>query len=123
MARIIISAVSVLVGLVLPLVSAQTFEGSGTISVLSSNNFMTANPVTMTIGCIDATGTLTMDDCAVFTRLDVYPYTLSSSAGNCSFLNETSPANTDSVYGNHSYAWTCWDHESVAADELYTVVS
>jgi hypothetical protein len=64
-----------------------------------------------------------MDSCATFEFRDTYPNGISSSAGNCSFTDSSQPANTDSRYGAGSYAWSCWTHEAVVTDQVYTVVS
>ncbi|KAG8168104.1 hypothetical protein KVR01_003793 [Diaporthe batatas] len=102
------------------LTSSTVLSGLGTISVLNSSSFMTATP-DQTIGCIDASGRLVMDSCATFEYRDTYPNGIFSSAGNCSFTDSSQPANTDSRYGSGSYAWSCWTHEAVVTDELYTV--
>lgn len=102
---------------------AQTFEGSGTISVLSSDSFTTATPDD-SIGCLNAYGLLTLDDCAIFTRADDYPHSLSTSVGNCTFFNTSSPENVDSAYAQLSHAFSCSeDWVATTSDELYTIVS
>ncbi|KAK3935093.1 hypothetical protein QBC46DRAFT_424092 [Diplogelasinospora grovesii] len=96
-------------------------KGQGEIHVLNSSSLTDASPADK-IGCLDEGGMLTMGDCAVFTRLDSYPNTMSSTAGNCTFSNQNMPVNSDSVYGNNSHAWSCMsDHVGVISDQLYTV--
>lgn len=104
------------------LASGATLSGLGTISVLNSSSFTTATP-DMSIGCIDAAGRLVMDGCATFEFRDAYPNGIFTDAGNCSFTDSSQPANTDSRYGANSYAWSCWSHEAVVTDQIYTVVS
>lgn len=100
---------------------AQDITGSGHILVINSTNFQTASP-SDAIGCLDVTGALTELDCATFTRLAVYPLTLSTDAGNCSFTDSSQVANTDNIYGQQSYAYHCRpDYVATAYDELYTV--
>lgn len=101
--------------------AAPTISGSGIISVVVGGTFDTANPSNSTVGCINAAGKVTQDDCATFT---VDEYHISTAQGICSFHNASEPANTDSLYGAYVYAFTCWDHETVSTDvQFYTVVS
>lgn len=104
------------------LASGATLSGLGTISVINSSSFTTATP-DMSIGCIDAVGRLVMDGCATFEFRDAYPNGIFTSDGNCSFTDSSQPANTDSRYGANSYAWSCWSHQAVVTDQIYTVVS
>lgn len=104
------------------LASGATLSGLGTISVINSSSFTTATP-DMSIGCIDAAGRLVMDGCATFQFRDAYPNGIFTNDGNCSFTDSSQPANTDNRYGASSYAWSCWSHEAVVTDQLYTVVS
>ncbi|KAI1097737.1 hypothetical protein F4804DRAFT_152365 [Jackrogersella minutella] len=100
---------------------AQDFSGSGQIYIINSTSFGSATP-SESIGCLDETGAFTVSDCATFTKLSTYPNTISTSAGNCTFLDTTQPANTDNAYGAHSYAWHCReDYEATVSDSLYTV--
>ncbi|KAI1418391.1 hypothetical protein F5Y13DRAFT_149083 [Hypoxylon sp. FL1857] len=100
---------------------AQDFSGSGHIYVINSTNFQTASPAD-SVGCLDATGALSVADCATFTRLNTYPLTLSSDAGNCTFTDSSQVANIDNVYGKQSYAYHCRaDYVATVYDELYTV--
>lgn len=99
----------------------QDISGSGQIYVINSTDFQNASPAD-SIGCLDAKGSFSESDCATFTRLDTYPNTLSSSAGNCTFRDSTQPANTDNVYGSRSYSYFCReDYEASIADILYTI--
>lgn len=104
------------------LASGATLSGLGTISVINSSSFTTATP-DMSIGCIDAAGRLVMNSCATFEFRDAYPNGIFTNDGNCSFTDSSQPANTDSRYGAGSYAWSCWTHEAVVTDQVYTVVS
>ncbi|KAI1205166.1 uncharacterized protein F4807DRAFT_444207 [Annulohypoxylon truncatum] len=100
---------------------AQDFSGSGQIWIINSTSLGGATPAE-SIGCLDATGALSLDDCATFTKLSTYPLTVSSEAGNCTFDDSSQPANTDSVYGAHSYAWHCLDgYVATTSDQLYTI--
>jgi hypothetical protein len=107
------------------------FVGQGQIHVLNSSSLSTAAP-TDRMGCLNEHGMLTMSDseCAVFTRLDGGFGTsvkLSTSSGNCTFLNPSMPTNKDSYYGSDSHAWSCWDVPSPEYDSVwehyYTIVS
>ncbi|KAI2776344.1 hypothetical protein F4815DRAFT_449396 [Daldinia loculata] len=99
----------------------EDISGSGQIYVINSTEFQNASPAD-SIGCLDAKGAFSESDCATFTRLDTYPNTLSSSAGNCTFTDSTQPANTDNVYGSRSYSYFCReDYEASIADILYTI--
>lgn len=102
-------------------VAAQAIAGSGTISVVVGGTFVTADPSNSTVGCLNAVGKVTLDDCATYTVAD---YHISTTEGICSFSNSSQPANTDAVYGTYVYAFTCWDHTAVSTDvQFYTVVS
>jgi hypothetical protein len=63
------------------------------------------------------------EKCGVFSRLEDYPWTLSSKKGNCTFEDTTQETNKDSKYGGMDYAWSCTEHKSEIYDELYTIVS
>ncbi|KAK3995155.1 hypothetical protein QBC44DRAFT_284321 [Cladorrhinum sp. PSN332] len=84
----------------------KDFVGLGQIHVLNSDSFFNASPEDR-IGCLNEQGLLTLDDCAVFTRKDISPHTLSSSRGDCSFRNTNMPNNKDSWYGGNTHAWSC----------------
>ncbi|KAI0106540.1 hypothetical protein F4776DRAFT_645671 [Hypoxylon sp. NC0597] len=100
---------------------AQDITGSGHIYVINSTDFQTASP-SDSIGCLDVTGAISVSDCATFTRLAVYPLSLSTAAGNCSFTDSSQVANTDNIYGQQSYAYHCRpDYVATAYDQLYTV--
>jgi hypothetical protein len=101
------------------------FTGTGHIHVLKSDNWPTATPESK-VGCLDDHGKLVSGDskCGTFTRLNDYPYTLSTKHGNCTFKDETQERNTDSHYGTNDYAWSCQeDLNTDVYDQLYTVVS
>jgi len=108
------------------LAHAQDFTGVGNIQVWNSSDWRTANPDKI-VGCLDTKGKflnpLHDTDCGVFTRINDYPYTLSSKDGNCTFNDETQDTNSDSVYGKSDHAWNCYHpYEAVIYDELYTIV-
>lgn len=107
-------------------VSQKDFTGIGHIFVLNSSDWSKATPA-QKVGCLDDDGRFIDDEyvkeCGVFARLDTYPYTLSSKNGNCTFDDEKTVANTDSVYGKSDHAWTCnATYTAVIYDELYTIV-
>lgn len=79
------------------------FIGQGYIQVLASNNITAAKPSDR-IGCMHETGALTLSDCGVFTKDG---NGLSSRLGNCTFNDDTQPANVDAIYGQRNYAWVC----------------
>ncbi|KAI1763796.1 hypothetical protein GGR53DRAFT_344041 [Hypoxylon sp. FL1150] len=100
---------------------AQDFSGSGQIYIINSTDWTTATP-DQSIGCLDTGGRFSESSCATFTKLSVYPNTLSTGAGNCSFTDSTQPANTDNAYGAHSYAWHCRaSFAATATDAFYSV--
>ncbi|KAF2710775.1 hypothetical protein K504DRAFT_475722 [Pleomassaria siparia CBS 279.74] len=106
-------------------VTQKDFTGIGHIHVLKSDDWRKATPA-QKVGCLDDQGLFIKDDspndCAVFSRLNVFPYTLSSQSGNCTFEDEHTPANTDSAYGKKDHAWTCnATYVANIYDELYTV--
>jgi hypothetical protein len=108
-------------------IQQSDFSGIGRIHVLASSDWSTATP-NNTVGCLDDSGKFVADDgsnnCGTFSRLDDYPYTLSSKTGNCTFEDSTQEENTDSYYGKGDYAWHCkTKHKSDIYDELYTIVS
>lgn len=79
------------------------FIGQGYIQVLASNNITAAKPSDR-IGCMHETGALTLSDCGVFTKDG---NGLTSRLGNCTFNDDTQPANVDAIYGQRNYAWVC----------------
>ncbi|KAK4035444.1 hypothetical protein C8A01DRAFT_17861 [Parachaetomium inaequale] len=87
--------------------SVDEFVGSARIQVLNITSFWDDGALDSRIGCINAAGMLTLDDCAVFTRFDASPNTLYTKAGNCTFQNPNMPMNTDSIYGQNTPAWWC----------------
>ncbi|KAK3306154.1 uncharacterized protein B0T15DRAFT_219175 [Chaetomium strumarium] len=108
--------------------SVSEFVGRAQIHVLNSTDISTADPVANRIGCLNAQGLLTLDDCAVFTRADDpnTHHTLSTSLGNCSFQNPNMPLNVDSIYGRDTHAWSCGPESDPAglgglAEYYYTI--
>ncbi len=105
-------------------VDPSDFSGTGYISIIASNNVSTATPA-QKIGCLDTYGKVIVDNgsCGVFTKLAVYPNTLSTSAGNCTFRDNSQEKNTDSLYGKQDDAWSCGGGETgEVGDAMYTVV-
>lgn len=106
---------------------AQSFSGPGTIAVWNSSDWRVATPNDK-VGCLSATGrfipTSSSSTCGTFTPLPTYPYTLSSTQGNCTFRDKSQEQNTESHYGGGDYAFYC-SKETVAEvyDGLYTIVS
>jgi hypothetical protein len=102
------------------------FTGVGHIYVLKSADWRTATPKEK-VGCLDDHGKFVSEntaECGTFSRLNDYPYTLSSKHGNCTFEDDTQEPNKDSVYGGNDYAWNCKaEHKGEIYDELYTIVS
>ncbi|KAF1918154.1 hypothetical protein BDU57DRAFT_555811 [Ampelomyces quisqualis] len=100
------------------------FTGVGHIYVLQSDSWQTATPK-QKVGCLDDYGKFVNDQtkaCGTFSRLNNYPYTLSSKHGNCTFEDKTQPRNTDSIYGGADYAWNCQNnYKTEIYDELYTI--
>ncbi|KAK4237074.1 hypothetical protein C8A03DRAFT_35005 [Achaetomium macrosporum] len=101
------------------------FLGRAHIHVLNNTNTSTADPVADRIGCLNAQGWLTLDDCAVFTRADDpnVHHTLSTSAGNCSFQDPAMPKNVDSVYGSNTHAWSCGPGAGDGMVEYYYTIT
>ncbi|KAK3899076.1 hypothetical protein C8A05DRAFT_18441, partial [Staphylotrichum tortipilum] len=104
---------------------SPAFTGRGQIHVLSSTDITKASPIVDRIGCLNARGMVTSFefDCAVFTRLDDQPHTLSSPLGECSFRNQSMPSNKDSVYGRNTHAWWCGGLSGEGVEYYYSVVS
>jgi len=77
------------------------------------------------VGCVNAAGQLTVNDCAVFTHEPNYPYQAYSAAGNCSFFNPHAPVNKGSSFPTTVIAWTCAAENGAVTvmDDLYTIVS
>ncbi|KAI8943626.1 hypothetical protein NX059_001611 [Plenodomus lindquistii] len=124
----LVAFASVFLSFVLPIHASSTqedFTGIGHIYVLNSSDWRTATPA-LKVGCLDASGKFVKDvantSCGVFERLADYPYTLSTSKGNCTFNDDKQPNNSDSLYGQMDYAWSCGkDYKSDIYDELYTI--
>lgn len=119
----IFSALSLWIGLAGADV-VDEFVGQGRIHVLNSTDFYTAS-LADRIGCLNAEGWLTLNDCAIFTEIPSRPFSLFTSAGNCTMQNPDMPLNTDSIYGKDSHAWWCGPKgDWLPYDEYYyTVVS
>lgn len=103
------------------------FSGSGNIAVLVSDDWRKASPDDK-VGCLNSHGKMIKDDgheaCGVFTKLDDYPYTLSTKEGNCTFEDKSQERNTDSAYGQNSFAFNCNStYVADVYDSLYTIVS
>ena len=109
-------------------IQQSDFSGLGHIYVLASSDWRTATPASK-VGCLSSHGKFISDDdlkadCGVFSRMEEFPYTLSSSKGNCTFDDDSQEKNTDSKYGRIDNAWNCKEgFESSIYDELYTIVS
>jgi hypothetical protein len=107
-------------------IQASDFTGIGHIHVLKSDDWSTATPDAK-VGCLNDHGQFVSSnsaECGTFSKLGVYPYTLSTKHGNCTFRDETQERNTDSHYGANDYAWHCEDDlKTDIYDQLYTVVS
>ena len=111
--------------------SLPFFTGRGLIHVLNSTDLTKASPTANIIGCLDQHGQLVTastlpSQCALFTRADALPNVLSTSAGNCSFLDPSTPQNKDSIYGRNTHAWWCGGSAGDGSGGLeyyYTLVS
>lgn len=108
-------------------ITQKDFTGIGNIYVLNSSDWRTASPTADKIGCLSEDGKLIAANneaaCGTFTRLDVFPYTLSTKKGNCTFNDESQERNTDSKYGQSDHAWNCnATYVSNIYDQLYTIV-
>ncbi|KAJ4357082.1 hypothetical protein N0V95_002820 [Ascochyta clinopodiicola] len=107
-------------------ITQANFTGIGNIYVLKSEDWRTASPTKDQIGCLSDNGKLVVATskaaCGTFTRLDDYPYTLSTKKGNCTFNDESQERNTDSIYGGSDHAWNC--NATISSDiydDLYTI--
>ncbi|EUC48944.1 hypothetical protein COCMIDRAFT_85945 [Bipolaris oryzae ATCC 44560] len=106
-------------------IQQSDFSGIGNIYVLKSDNWQTATPKA-TVGCLDNNGKFISEKspsnkCGVFSRLDDFPYTLSTSKGNCTFEDDKQDKNTDSYYGKTDSAWSCGERVADIYDQLYTI--
>ncbi|KAL1591868.1 hypothetical protein SLS59_009995 [Nothophoma quercina] len=107
-------------------ITQKDFTGTGNIYVLNSSDWRTASPTEDKIGCLSESGKLITSRktkaCGTFTRMDVFPYTLSTSKGNCTFDDQSQERNTDSKYGQNDHAWNCnATFQSDIYDQLYTI--
>ncbi|KAK3312978.1 hypothetical protein B0H66DRAFT_595459 [Apodospora peruviana] len=100
--------------------NVQQFVGKGKIAAVAGSFFDSDDALidSQKVGCLNAAGVLTLDDCAVFSRSDSYPNTLSTSAGDCTFHNTRMPLNTDSFYGQTSHAWYCGELDDAHRENL-----
>jgi len=133
MTRLSLFTSSLLFSSILPLlahagpVTQDDITGPGEIWVLEASDWQTASPK-QKVGCLTDSGRFISSNhegkskCGVFEMLTDYPYTFSSKAGNCSFNDEKTERNTDSVYGKWDHAWSCnaW-YEGDVYDGLYTI--
>lgn len=109
-------------------ITQKDFTGIGNIHVLNSSDWRTASPTADKIGCLNERGKLisakNQAACGIFSRSDVFPYTLSTRKGNCTFDDASQERNTDSKYGASDHAWNCnATYEATIYDQLYTIVS
>ncbi|KAJ6489920.1 hypothetical protein C8R45DRAFT_826212 [Mycena sanguinolenta] len=115
-----LAAAALFLSVITPITAQLNVFGTGYIHVLNSTNWTTATAAD-SVGCLNAAGRFVLDDCAVFTHLDVAPYGLSTSAGICTFYDTSMPTNTASPSGAFTYALTCQTPESAQATEFYTI--
>ncbi|KAJ6489922.1 hypothetical protein C8R45DRAFT_1096896 [Mycena sanguinolenta] len=106
-----LAAAALFLFVVTPITAQLNVFGTGYIHVLNSTNWTTATAAD-SVGCLKAAGRFVLNDCAVFTHLDVAPYGLSTSAGICTFYDTSMPANTAAIYGGP---------ESAQATDFYTI--
>jgi hypothetical protein len=78
--------------------ATDEFVGRAQIQVLNSTDVRTGS-IADRVGCLNARGELTLNDCAVFTRSETSTHTLFTDAGNCTFQNPNMELNKDSIYG------------------------
>ncbi|KAF1926764.1 uncharacterized protein M421DRAFT_102184 [Didymella exigua CBS 183.55] len=107
-------------------ITQKNFTGIGNIFVLNSSDWRTASPTADKVGCLSEDGKFIAANgraaCGIFTRLDAFPYTLSTKKGNCTFNDESQDRNTDSKYGQSDHAWNCnATYASTIYDQLYTI--
>lgn len=108
-------------------ITQDEFTGIGHIYVLESDDWQTAT-LNSTVGCLNDHGKFVAnankEHCGVFSRLDTFPYTLSTTVGNCTFNDVSQETNSDSHYGKMDYAWNCNPtYKATIYDEFYTIVS
>ncbi|KAJ3530315.1 hypothetical protein NM208_g9377 [Fusarium decemcellulare] len=111
---------SILSSLLAMTVAAQApdLSGKGHVLVLNGTGGMKDQTVADRIGCLDAEGFLTLDDCAVFSDVQTRPKT---SAGECNFEDEDQPVNTDSHYGKSDHAFHCYPGAEAQPWPFYSV--
>ncbi|RYP05841.1 hypothetical protein DL765_009715 [Monosporascus sp. GIB2] len=112
---------NIIVGAVLSLAALSHCEPvSGNLYIVPTEP--TTDP-TNHIGCLDATGRLTLDDCATFTY-EAEALTggnlVSAATGNCTVNDESQPANEDGVHRNFYYALFC-SQDTAPDTQFYTI--
>lgn len=101
--------------------------GAGSIVVVNGTNFEKLS-IDNKVGCLNANGALTLDDCATFTvvqpeEFDGLLRLLSTEAGICSFQKTDQPKNEDSEYGKDDYSFACYeDHPKTEVNEAYYTI-
>lgn len=96
-------------------------SGSGYLLVLNATDGLgTSTTEADRVGCLNVKGNLVLDDCAVFSDIMSLPQT---SAGQCNFLDETQPLNTDSIYGQSDHGYQCYADADATGLQLYSIVS
>lgn len=103
--------------------------GKGTIAVLNGTSFDKNLTIDDKVGCLNANGALTLDDCAIFTVVEPEEFDgllrlLSTKAGICTFQNKDQPKNVDSEFGKSNPSFSCYpDHPKTENGEaFYTIV-
>lgn len=109
-------------------ITQKDFTGIGKIHVLQSEDWRSADPIKDNIGCLNDKGKLVTAQnnatCGTFTKSPAFPYTLSTTKGNCTFADLSQQRNTDSKYGQSDHAWNCnATYQTTIYDQLYTIVS
>ncbi|KAJ6489925.1 hypothetical protein C8R45DRAFT_1096899 [Mycena sanguinolenta] len=115
-----LAAAALFLSVATPITAQLNVFGTGYIHVLNSTNWATAT-ADDSVGCLNAAGRFVLNDCAVFTHLDVAPDGLSTSAGICTVYDTSMPANTAAIYGGSVHALTCQTPESAQATDFYTI--
>lgn len=101
---------------------APDLSGSGHIIVLDGTNGITNNQtIADKIGCINADGFLTLNDCAVFSNVKSNPMT--NAGVSCNFQDESQPLNVDSKYGEQDQAYQCYKGAESEPWPFYSIVS
>ncbi|RYP66894.1 hypothetical protein DL771_007551 [Monosporascus sp. 5C6A] len=112
---------SLLAGAVLSLAALSHCEPvSGNLYLVPTDP--TTDPMNH-IGCLDATGRLTLDDCATFTweaEAITGGNLVSAVAGPCTVNDESQPTNEDAVYGGDVHALFC-SQDAAPDTQFYTI--